>query len=394
MERMGEEMKSRGAADIFKWFLFMATDVIGELTFGESFRMLELGEVRSICSLLIQVLGIFLTMRYFQHQKNDYSRNLERVAAVGAKRTTFPFLAKLAQHGIPVPGLGDVSELSRKLVEYATESLQRHQKLVARDPDRRRSVPTLFTKLLVRGRGGGEEQEEGGQETLTLKEITDEAQIYIVAGSDTTALTLTFLVWSVCRQPAVVQQRLADEVRRLLPPPPGRFEDHDVQQLPYLNQVIEEALRLYPPAPSALPRVVPPGGATLSGHFLPGGSVVCTQAYSLHRNPDVFPNPDVFDPSRWEHPTKEMKDSFMAFGGGSRGMSSRVGKVVTTYIPTYPFVGRAIPTYLCASRSFVTDILLLSLHRPSPRAYRTASSHCALLPGVSRRKDIHLGRHE
>lgn len=43
--RMGEEMQTRGAADVFKWFLFMATDVIGELTFGESFRMLELGEV-------------------------------------------------------------------------------------------------------------------------------------------------------------------------------------------------------------------------------------------------------------------------------------------------------------------------------------------------------------
>lgn len=40
-------MQTRGVADVFKWFLFMATDVIGELTFGESFRMLELGEVSS-----------------------------------------------------------------------------------------------------------------------------------------------------------------------------------------------------------------------------------------------------------------------------------------------------------------------------------------------------------
>lgn len=46
IERMGEESKTRGAADIFKWWLFMATDVIGELSFGESFRMLESGKVR------------------------------------------------------------------------------------------------------------------------------------------------------------------------------------------------------------------------------------------------------------------------------------------------------------------------------------------------------------
>lgn len=45
IQRMKEETANRGAADVFKWWLFMATDVIGELTFGESFRMLELGEV-------------------------------------------------------------------------------------------------------------------------------------------------------------------------------------------------------------------------------------------------------------------------------------------------------------------------------------------------------------
>lgn len=45
MRRIGEEMKSRGAADMFKWCLFFSTDVIGELTFGESFRMLDIGKV-------------------------------------------------------------------------------------------------------------------------------------------------------------------------------------------------------------------------------------------------------------------------------------------------------------------------------------------------------------
>lgn len=46
--RMKQEMASRGAADVFKWWLFMATDVIGELTFGDSFRMLELGHARFV----------------------------------------------------------------------------------------------------------------------------------------------------------------------------------------------------------------------------------------------------------------------------------------------------------------------------------------------------------
>jgi len=48
MQRIGEEMASRGVADMFKWSLFFATDVIGELTFGESFRMLDICKVRSL----------------------------------------------------------------------------------------------------------------------------------------------------------------------------------------------------------------------------------------------------------------------------------------------------------------------------------------------------------
>jgi hypothetical protein len=47
VDRIAEEMGKRGVADVFKWWLFMATDVIGELSFGESFRMLEAGEVIS-----------------------------------------------------------------------------------------------------------------------------------------------------------------------------------------------------------------------------------------------------------------------------------------------------------------------------------------------------------
>lgn len=49
IERMAEEMKKRGAADVMKWWQFFSTDVIGELTFGESFRMLEIGKVSCFC---------------------------------------------------------------------------------------------------------------------------------------------------------------------------------------------------------------------------------------------------------------------------------------------------------------------------------------------------------
>jgi cytochrome P450 len=134
----------------------------------------------------------------------------------------------------------------------------------------------LFTDLLR-----AEKQE------ISEMELTFESQSYITAGTDTTAVTLTYLVYAVC-QDRTIRDRLVMELRDV----PEQLSHTDVKNLPYLNQVIDEALRLYGAAPGALPRVVPGGGATLAGHRLPGGTTVSTQAYSLHRDPVAFPDPE------------------------------------------------------------------------------------------------------
>lgn len=136
--------------------------------------------------------------------------------------------------------------------------------------------PTLLTKLF-----------DAGEEGLSDPEIRDEAQGYIVAGSDTTAVTLTYLVYSVCRDEKI-RNRLVDEVASL----PEGFTEKDARELPYLEQVINETLRLYSAIPAALPREVPPEGAHLAGYQLPGGVTVSTQAYSFHRDQTIFPEPE------------------------------------------------------------------------------------------------------
>ncbi|KUI55449.1 hypothetical protein VP1G_02774 [Cytospora mali] len=277
MQRIAEESATRGAADIFKWFLFMATDIIGELTFGESFKMTESGK------------------------KNAYISTLEKASSVFGVRSTFPRLSKLAARGVPIPGFGDNSEVIHGITKYAKESLDRYKRLLEKDPEN--PVPTLFTRLFK-----GEEDD-----TMSYTEIRHDAQLYIIAGSDTTAVSLVYLVWQVCRHPEV-RKRLLAELQQL----PEDYTDSDLVHLPYLNQVINETLRTNGPVPSGLPRSVPPGGSNLGGYYIPGGTTVCTQSYSLHRNPDVFPDPLKFDPDRWVSPTRDMKDSFMPFGGGSR----------------------------------------------------------------------------
>lgn len=132
-----------------------------------------------------------------------------------------------------------------------------------------------------------------GQEkaTLTDLDIREEAGNLIVAGSDTTAVTLTYLVWAVLKNPRL-QAQLEEEISLMS----EKLTVGELETAPILNSVIEETLRLYGAAPGALPRVVPKSGMNINGHHIPGGVEVSTQAYTSHRDPSIFP-----DPHRYVH---------------------------------------------------------------------------------------------
>lgn len=117
-------------------------------------------------------------------------------------------------------------------------------------------------------------------------QVRNEATNFIVAGSDTTAVTLTYLVWAVLKRPQL-RAALEEEVDALSP----ELLPEELQQAPLMNSIIDEALRLYGAAPGPLPRTVPEGGATLGDHFIPAGTTVTTHAYTLHRDPDIFLDP-------------------------------------------------------------------------------------------------------
>lgn len=98
------------------------------------------------------------------------------------------------------------------------------------------------------------------------------------------------------------------------------------QEFPYLDAVVKESLRMFPPIPMSMPRFVPPGGRNLGGFKIPGGTIVSAQAWSAHRlNEEVFPGGDSFVPDRWlnEERKVEMERCFLAFGKGARGCTGR-----------------------------------------------------------------------
>lgn len=112
IDRIDEEMKDRGVVDVLKWWLFMATDIIGELSFGESFRILEAGEVGTPSPGRI-VSGISELMES-PSQKTQYSIDMEHVSSFQPMRTMFLLLAKLAEY-LPLPLVKQTADWGKRL---------------------------------------------------------------------------------------------------------------------------------------------------------------------------------------------------------------------------------------------------------------------------------------
>lgn len=154
---------------------------------------------------------------------------------------------------------------------------------------------------------------KGKAAEMSRLEIIANAGSFIVAGTDTTATTATYLIWEICQHPSV-KAKLLDAIKDL----PQAPTSADLRAIPYIDHLIDETLRLCGAAPGPLPRRVPAGGRTLAGYFVPEGLTVSPVAYVLSRDPEIYPNPEMWVPERWENATKEMHDANFAFGGGSR----------------------------------------------------------------------------
>jgi cytochrome P450 len=150
---------------------------------------------------------------------------------------------------------------------------------------------------------------------MTDRQLRDEVMTMLLAGHETTALALTWSWFMLASNPEM-QARLHEEVDRVLC---GRSPTMaDVGQLPYTNNVIQEVLRLYPPAwimtRMATERV------EIGGYLVPAGSNVIVSPWVTHRDARFFPQPETFDPERWSGDREQAapKFAYFPFGGGPR----------------------------------------------------------------------------
>jgi cytochrome P450 len=165
----------------------------------------------------------------------------------------------------------------------------------------------------------------------------------MIAGSDTTAISLRAIFYNLVRNPdklAKLQAEL-DEIdgRRDATQRADLLSWNDVRELPYLSAVINESLRTHPAAGLPLERIVPPGGLQTDDTIIPGGTNIGCSPWVLHLDERIWgPKPGYWVPERWIHASSaqksEMKNSLFSFGAGAR---TCIGKNIS-YLEMYKLV--------------------------------------------------------
>lgn len=152
-------------------------------------------------------------------------------------------------------------------------------------------------------------------EGMTDKQLRDEVLTILLAGHETTANALTWC-WCLLAQNPEAETRLHEELERVLGGRTPRRED--IAELKYTRMVIEETLRLYPPA-YVIARTAEKEDWMGGARIRPGSSVIIN-IYVVHRNPNLWPEPERFIPERFtpEETAKRHRFAYLPFGGGPR----------------------------------------------------------------------------
>ncbi|OJZ87745.1 hypothetical protein ASPFODRAFT_131283 [Aspergillus luchuensis CBS 106.47] len=309
MEREGQPV------NVTKWFDLYTYDVMGDLAFGEGFGCLEQGEYHWATQIMMETMdfvGSYLPMWLFRMV----------LEVPGLKRGWYKFLDYCEMR------LVERMRVSSYRTCVASTELTRQN-----EPD----VPDVSAALLAPFKG-----KEPGKEDQQW--LGGDSRLIIVAGSDTTASTLVALFYELAHRPDEVE-KLRAELAPFVNKDGGLgdFYDGDIGHLGHLNGAINEALRLYPPVPSGVPRIMPPDGITVNGVSIPGNTIVINPTLAMGRSELSYKKPLEFIPERWYQQPELINDqsAFVPFNIGTyncigkplalQNLRATVAHLVTTF---------------------------------------------------------------
>ncbi|KAF2962750.1 hypothetical protein GQX73_g10822 [Xylaria multiplex] len=216
--------------NISKTLQSLAFDITGDLSFGETFGALQSEKL---------------------HPWIYVSLNAMAQGEIVDVLNRFPVLQKV----VPILMGKKMKELTRDTKKNEELSLKAVESRVNRKTERK----DFLTRIL----------EDRDPTVVSDSQIAAHASDFVIAGSDTTSTTLSSLLFYLLKNEPIMT-RLTNEIRNTF----RRYEEityNSTVSLPYLRAALLEAMRIYPPVPIGLPRIVPEGGDTVDGVFLPGG---------------------------------------------------------------------------------------------------------------------------
>ncbi len=267
----------------------------------------------------------------------------------------------LEAQSLYVPGLLSLPTPQRRRLYEARTTLYT---VVDALIDKRREISTESDLLTMLLQARDEETGEG----MTDQQVRDEVLTLLGAGQETTANALcwTFLLLS---QHPDIEARLREEYQQVLGGRAAQMED--LPRLPLTRMVLEESMRLYPPAWAFARYAI--AEDEIGGYTIPKGAYVLMFPATTHRHPDFWERPDVFDPERFspERTAGRHRFAYFPFGGGPRVCIgnqfalTEAQLILATILPRYQF--RFLPGVALVPEPLITlrprGKLLMTIHR-------------------------------
>ncbi|KAH8587676.1 cytochrome P450 [Bisporella sp. PMI_857] len=282
IQRLEEHCKDGEAPlNMCSWYNWTTFDIIGDLTFGESFGCLENSDYHPWVSIIFDNIKGGAIMRAFSY---------------------IPYGEEAAEYFVP-----------KKLV--ARHKLHRQMTLekVTHRTQLEEERPDFLGHIMKR-------KEKG----FTFPELVNNSNVLILAGSETTATMLSGMTYLLLKHPAVMSKVL-HEVRSSFSSM-DEITIHSTTNLKYLIACIEEGLRIYPPVPNGFSRIVPEGGDFVAGKWVPGGTIVGLNFLAAQHSRHNFQDPDSYIPERFLNETRYENDKTGAFIPFSAGPRNCIGK--------------------------------------------------------------------
>ncbi|KAJ5951306.1 Cytochrome P450 E-class group I [Penicillium vulpinum] len=253
-------------------------DIMGDLTFGDSLGLL------AGTGNLNWVSAVFVSM------KTNALRRLARYV---------PWTAPIAQRLIP-------KELKQQSVAHYKASQERVDKRI--DGNHTLQKPDIWGIVMS----------QKDDLRLSRREMYANSQVFMVAGTETTATALSGLLYQLLSTPEKMRM-IVKEVRETFEKD-SNIDMRSLERMPYLNACIEEGLRIYPPVPVGLPRIAPDQGLLVCGEHVPGKTALSVNHWATYHNAQNFRHPHQFIPERWigDDFATDNKTAFQPFSFGPR----------------------------------------------------------------------------